>query len=73
MQLSKILLDDYIIVVLGNHFAILIMIYSFLSIAFNHPLSEEFHGFVGYLTFPSTLLGSLQKFHRVEGPSSLII
>ena len=71
MQLTVVLLDDNVVVVLCHLLAILVVVYTLLAVAFNHPLSQNLDSLDRNLTLSGALLCRLQVFQRVHSTTSL--
>lgn len=71
LQLSHVLLDNDVIIGLGDTAAIFVVIDPFGSIAVNHLLAEQFHRLVRHLAFAGALFHVVQKRDRVLGAASL--
>lgn len=71
MDLSHILLDHNVVILLAYVLALVVMVHPLFPVAFDDVLPKNSHRLVCHLPFPRALLGRLKELHRVVCPSIL--
>lgn len=71
MDLSHILLNHNVVILLAYVLALVVMVHSLFPVAFNDVLPEDSYRLICHLPFPRALLRRLKELYRVVCPSIL--